>query len=49
MQTRPRPSGGTVVKRPGRHARIDKTFKIKKIINNPKNIDIKYRQHVVEK
>ena len=49
MQARPRPSGGTGVKRPGQCARRDKTFKIKKIINNPKNIDVKHQKQVVRK
>ena len=49
MQTRPRPSGGTIVKRPGRRAGMDKAFKIKKFITNPKNVDVKHHGQVVRK
>ena len=49
MQARPRPSEGTGIKRPGRPARRDKTFKVKKYINNPKNADIKHRGQVLRK
>ena len=49
IQARSRPSGGPGVKRPGRHAWREKTFKIKKFINNPKNVDVKHRGQVVRK
>ena len=49
MQARPRPSGGTGKKRPGWHAQRDKMFKIKKFINNPKNVDIKHHGQVIRK
>ena len=41
--------GGTGIKRPGQCAQRDKTFKIKKFVNNPKNVDIKHHGQVVRK
>ena len=49
MQARPRPSGGTGIKRPGRCAQRDKTFKMNKFINIPKNTDIKHHGQVFRK
>ena len=41
--------GGTGIKRPGQCAQRDKTFKIKKFVNNPNNVDIKHHGQVVRK